>query len=132
MIEKDKFVFALEAIQQQMHKDKMNSALIQEAFSINEDFLYDNSLIIRQIIDLLAIWFDKDELNHYIFDLNFGKPSPDSECETIGEFYDRLIKAYGNQKKSTCIVVRKCRNCKTEVSCEKDFCSEKCEYSYFR
>lgn len=92
MIEKDKFVFALEAIQQQMHKDKMNSALIQEAFSINEDFLYDNSIIIRQIIDLLAIWFDKDELNHYIFDLNFGKPSPDSECETIGEFYDRLTK----------------------------------------
>lgn len=92
MIEKEKFVLALEAIQQQMHKDKMNSALIQEAFSINEDFLYDNSIIIKQIIDLLSLWFDKDELNHYIFDLNFGKPSSDSECETIGEFYDRLTK----------------------------------------
>lgn len=92
MIEKEKFVLALEAIQQQLHKDKLNSALIQEVFSINEEFLYDTHLVTTQIIDLLSIWFDKDELNHYIFDLNFGKPTPDSECETIGEFYDRLTK----------------------------------------
>lgn len=92
MIEKHIFVQALETIQNQLAKDKVNSSLIKEAFSINDDFVYDTSHLQMQIIDLLSIWFDKDELIHYCYETNFGKPSPESECLEIGDFYDLLIK----------------------------------------
>lgn len=92
MIEKSVFCEVLECLRQQMAHDKKSSELMAEAFQVEEFILYDNSLIIKQIINLLAIWFDKDSLENYIFDLNFGKPSSDSECLEIGDFYDNLIK----------------------------------------
>jgi len=91
IISKELFVETIQAIQQQMAHDKRSSELMSEAFKIDEFALYDNSLLIKQIINLLSIWFDKSDLEHYIFDLNFGKPSSESECETVESFYHRLI-----------------------------------------
>lgn len=34
---------------------------------------------------------NKADLEHYVYDLNFGKPSSDSECEDYETFYQRLI-----------------------------------------
>jgi len=90
IISKELFVETIEAIQKQMAHDRKSSELMSEAFKIDEFALYDNSLLIKQIINLLSIWFDKSDLEHYIFDLNFGKPSSDSECETAEMFYDKL------------------------------------------
>lgn len=90
MINKEDFCLAITSIEEQVYKDKTNSTLLQEVFSINEEFIYDNSLLIKQIINLLSIWFDKEDLEHYCFDLNFGKPSIDGDFETVEQFYDRL------------------------------------------
>lgn len=92
IIPKETFVQALETIQNQLAKDKANSLLIKEAFSINDDFIYDTSDLQMEIIALLSIWFDKDELIHYCYETNFGKPTSGSECLEIGDFYDLLIK----------------------------------------
>ena len=91
MIEKELFCETLQVLQQQMAYDKKTADILAEAF-LCEVTLYDNSLLIKQIISLLSIWFDRELLEHYIFDLNFGKPSSDSECETAEKLYDRLIK----------------------------------------
>jgi hypothetical protein len=92
MIEKQVFIQALETIQNQLLKDKTNSLLMKEAFGINDDFVYDTSHLQMQIIDLLSIWFDKDDLIHYCYETNFGKPSSESECLEIADFYDILTK----------------------------------------
>ena len=92
MISKELFVSSIESIQKQMAYDQRSSELMSEAFKIEEFAIYDNSLLIKQIIDLLAVDFDKSDLESYIFDLNFGKPSSDSECEEIADFYERLVK----------------------------------------
>ena len=50
---------------------------------------------IRGILKEIQKSFPKDdnghcEVSHYIFDLNFGKSSPESEYETPDMLYDRL------------------------------------------
>jgi hypothetical protein len=92
IIEKEVFCLAIDSMREQIAKDKLNSSLIQEVFPINEEFMYDNSLLIKQIINLLSIWFDKEDLEHYCFEMNFGKPSYDSNWETTEMLYDRLAK----------------------------------------
>lgn len=92
IISKELFCDTLFAIQKQMHEDKKSSHLMAEAFKVEEFVLYDNSLLIKQIINLLSIWFDKEELEHYIFVMNFGKPNLEAECESFESFYDRLTK----------------------------------------
>lgn len=92
IIEKELFCSSIEVIRSQLAKDKINCDLIREAFSLNEEFLYDNHDLIKQIINLLSIWFDKEDLEHYCFDMNFGKPSSDSNWETAEMLYDRLAK----------------------------------------
>lgn len=93
MIEKQIFVEAIQSIEQQHAKDKINSKLVQEAFNASEDFLYDTAILQKQIINLLRIWFPKDEegfcaISHFCYFENFGKLNN----ESIEEFYDRLTK----------------------------------------
>lgn len=88
IIEKKVFCQAIESIEQQHLKDKINSKLIQEAFNAKEDFLYDTSLIQNQLINLLSMWFDKDDLVHFCYFENFGKLNE----ESFEDFYDRLMK----------------------------------------
>ena len=93
MIEKQTFCQAIESIEQQHAKDKINSKLVQEAFSASEDFLYDTEILQKQIINLLRIWFPKDEegfcvISHFCYFENFGKLND----ESIEDFYDRLTK----------------------------------------
>ena len=97
MIEKSKFVEAIDSIRFQLTKDIKSSELMAEAFGVDELSLYDNEFLIKSIISLLQIWFPLGEdnfceISHYCFCLNFGKPSPDSELETTEMFYDRLTK----------------------------------------
>lgn len=93
MIEKNIFVQAIESIEQQYAKDIINSKLVQEAFNAHHDFLYDTSLLQKQIIILLRIWFPKDEdgfcsIEHFCYFENFGKLTDKS----IEEFYNELTK----------------------------------------
>ena len=88
MIEKKMFCQAIESIEQQNAKDVINSKLVKEAFNAKDDFLYDTSLLQNQLINLLSIWFDKDDLIHFCYFENFGKLNE----ESFENFYDRLIK----------------------------------------
>lgn len=92
MISKTDFCKAIESMRTQTAHDLKSGDLVKEAFGTNVLLLYDNSELFKTIIDLLAIWFDKSELEHYIFDLNYGKPSIDSDWLTPEEFYDNLTK----------------------------------------
>lgn len=92
MIPKEIFINSINAIEKQMRYDKKSSELIAEAFGTDYFVLYDNSYLITQVIELLSISFDKEEIEHYCFDLNFGKPSPDSNYETVEMLFERLTK----------------------------------------
>ena len=92
MITEVQFVNAIESIRLQRYEDKKNGELLQEAFSLNEFPIFENSKLVNAIIDLLGIWFDKEDLNHYIFDCEFGKIGPESEWETPKQLYSRLKK----------------------------------------
>jgi hypothetical protein len=93
MISKELFVNSIEALRLQLGEDKVNASIIAEVFGVKDDFcLYDNNKLINAIIDLLAVDFEKNELEHYCFVLNFGKIS-DEECfESTEELYNRLSK----------------------------------------
>jgi len=92
MISKTDFCKAIESMRVQTAHDLKSGDLVKEAFGTDVSLLYDNSELFKTIINLLAIWFDKSELEHYIFVLNYGKPSMDSDWLTPEEFYDNLTK----------------------------------------
>jgi len=92
MIDKIKFCQAIEAMRLQNAHDIKSGELVKEAFGTDVSLLYNNDELFKAIINLLSIWFDKSELEHYIFDLNYGKPNSESEWLTPEEFYDNLTK----------------------------------------
>lgn len=83
------FCEVLESLREQMALDKRCSEILAEVFNTDEFVLYDNTILIKKIIDVLSILVDKESLEHYVFDLNFGKPSSESEWETPQQFYKR-------------------------------------------
>ena len=88
MIDKTIFINAIQSIEQQIYKDSINSELIKEAFEVHTDYLHDTSLLQKQIIELLSIWFNKEELEHFCYFCNFGRLNE----ESIEDFYERLTK----------------------------------------
>jgi len=92
IISKELFVKSIESLRLQIGEDKKNAEIVAEIFGASTFYLYDNEKLIHSIIDLLSIWFDKEDLNHFCFQLNFGKISDEEEFESIEDFYDRLTK----------------------------------------
>ncbi len=95
MIEKQTFIEAIEAMRIQYEKDKLHSDSIGKIFSTEDCNLYDNENLYKKIIELLRIWFPVDEngfceIETYCFQMNFGKPTPNSEWETPEMLYERL------------------------------------------
>ena len=90
MISKEQFVNAIDSMRLQKYDDKKNGQLLQEAFSINEFPIFNNDKLVNTIIDLLSIWFEKEELVNYCIHCNFGKPNYESEWETPEMLYSRL------------------------------------------
>ncbi len=91
MISEELFIKTLTSLMLQLAEDKKNGELISEAFGGGEYYpMYDNSKLISVIIELLSIWFDKEELEHYCFVLNFGKIGHESDYESFSQLYHRL------------------------------------------
>jgi hypothetical protein len=90
MITKEQFANSIDSIRLQQFENKKNGELLQEAFSLNEFPIFENSKLVNTIIDLLSIWFDKEDLVYYCFICEFGKIGPESEWETPEELYLRL------------------------------------------
>jgi len=60
---------------------------------------YESDQMFAKIIRLLKNEFPADEngfseIEHYVFDKNFGKPTSESELESIEELYERLTKSH--------------------------------------
>ena len=89
MIPKELFVKTMDSLMVQIQKDKINNDLIKEAFG-EFAITHDSSLIIKSVIDLLAIYFDREELEYYVFFTNFGKISSESDCLSADDFYNKL------------------------------------------
>lgn len=99
MISKEVFVDTIECIRTQIVCNNLGENIFRTKLSKNSSDVkfIDTIKLIRSTIRLLEIFFPKDEngfseIEHFIIFLNFGKPSIDSEYESPGAFYDRLIK----------------------------------------
>lgn len=88
MITQEQFVCAIETMRLQRYEDKKNGELLQEAFSLNEFPIFENSKLYNQILDLLGIWFDRKEIADYCFVYEFGK----LDGETADELFERVKK----------------------------------------
>lgn len=80
MIHKEEFIDTINFIEVMVKKKKVEK----------------ECLMLKKILTLTALFFTdsqeaKSEIEHYCFNLNFGKPSPDSEYITPGELYEKLI-----------------------------------------
>lgn len=80
MIGKALFIDSIEAIRLQMAYDTAKAEAMSDVLNIDEVTipLYDNSMLIKAIINLLRESFPVDstgfcEIDHYCFDMNFGK-----------------------------------------------------------
>ena len=95
MIGKALFIESIEAIRFQMAYDTAKSEAMSEVLNISESTpLYDNSLLIKAVINLLRESFPVDangfcEISHYCFDMNFGKIN-EEEFITPEDLWDRL------------------------------------------
>jgi hypothetical protein len=95
---KDVFVSSIESIRLQTHKDIVNADYIGKVFHTDTIATYDNSSLVKVIIALLQVHFPKDEngfceIEHYCFDMNFGKISG-QEVITPEDLWYQLNKAY--------------------------------------
>ena len=92
LLPKEIFISTLDCLREQTLKDIDASIAISKVFAT--DAVYDNSLLIRATIKLLQVFFPKGEngfceIEHYIFDMNFGKIGSD-DLITSEDLWDRL------------------------------------------
>lgn len=94
MISKEQFISAIESMRVQTALDYNNSYQIGKIFGCDAVGGYNNSLLIKSIISLLWNYFPKRdgfcEIEHYCFDLNFGK-NGEEELITPEDLWNRLI-----------------------------------------
>lgn len=98
-ISKELFVKSINNIRNQMVSDSVNTKVLVQEFGQDSALatFCENSKLIKNTIELLQIFFPRDEngfceIEHYCFKENFGKPSPESEYITPEMLYDKLIK----------------------------------------
>jgi hypothetical protein len=103
MIGKALFIDSIEAIRLQMAYDTAKAEAMSNVLNIDEVTipLYDNSMLIKAIINLLRVSFPKDatgfcEIDHYCFDMNFGKIS-EEEVITPEDLWNRLSDEKSNK-----------------------------------
>lgn len=100
MISEKEFLSAINTMHLQYNEDRNNSKIIGEIFCTDSFNLYDNSKLYICIMDLLRIWFPKDENGHceiefFCFVCDFGSNTK----ESFEDFYKRLIKAKAEKLK---------------------------------
>ncbi|MGL4971636.1 MAG: hypothetical protein ACRC6H_00685 [Culicoidibacterales bacterium] len=94
-LQKSHFIATIEAIRMQLHKDLSYADAVSLIFNTDSIGPYDNSLLVKQLISHLQIFFPRDkdgfcEIEHYCFDMNFGKIG-DQELVTVEDLWYRLL-----------------------------------------
>jgi len=88
----DIFVSAIEAIRLQLAQDRDYSFTLAKVLGAEDMPLYDNSLLIGNIIALIQTHFVadvKEDIEHFCFQMNFGKIGEDT-IMTTEELYNKL------------------------------------------
>lgn len=98
LLTQEHFVSTIDAIRMQLHKDCTYADAVCSLFNTDSIGPYDNSLLIKQLISLLQMYFPRDkegfcDIEHYCFELNFGKCG-DQELVTAEDLYHRLIQKW--------------------------------------
>lgn len=94
MIEKTLFVEVIEAIRQQITKDRVHGESIAEAYNLKVHCVYNNSILIRILVKMLNVYFPPDEdgycpIEFYCFHSEFGKL--EEEFISPEDLYESLI-----------------------------------------
>ena len=94
MISKELFIGVLDKLESQYRKDVNYMEGLSGVLGFKESILYDNSDLVKSVLDLLRFYFPVDddgfcELQHWMYALDFGKCG--DEYEDSGQLYDRLI-----------------------------------------
>lgn len=81
MIDKETFINTINFLEVMIRKEKNDQ---------------ETELYLKNIFNLLYLFFPdpasaKLEIEHYCFDINFGKPSMDAEYITPGDLYEKLL-----------------------------------------
>ena len=95
LLTQEHFVSTIDAIRMQLHKDYAYADAVSTLFNTDSIGPYDNSLLVKQLISLLQMYFPRDkegfcDIEHYCFEFNFGKCG-DQELITAEDLYYRLI-----------------------------------------
>ena len=95
LLTQEHFVSTIEAIRMQLHKDYAYADAVSSLFNTDSIGPYDNSLLIKQLISLLQMYFPRDkegfcDIEHYCFELNFGKCG-NQELVTAEDLYYKLV-----------------------------------------
>lgn len=95
LLTQEHFVSTIDAIRMQLHKDYAYADAVSSLFNTDSIGPYDNSLLVKQLISLLQMYFPRDkegfcDIEHYCFELNFGKCG-EQELITAEDLYRRLI-----------------------------------------
>ena len=95
LITQEAFTALIEAVRLQTLKDRSNAITMGEVFNTDGINPYDNSILIKAIVSYLQLHFPKHhglcEIEHYLFDMNFGKVG-EEELVTIDDLWYELNK----------------------------------------
>lgn len=94
MISKEVFVSVLGGVESQYRKDVGYGDGLRDVFGFRDYVLYDNSDLVKSVLDLLRVYFPVDddgfcEIEFWCYYQNFGKLG--EEYESPEQFYDRLV-----------------------------------------
>lgn len=93
LITQEAFTSLIEAVRLQTLKDITNALTMGQMFNSDNINPYDNSILITAIVSHLQLHFPKKdnhcEIEHYMFDMNFGKVG-EEEVVTIEDLWYRL------------------------------------------
>lgn len=94
-ITEEVFVSAIEAVRLQTKKDIEYASALEDIFKLQGMSCYDNALLVKTTISLLQVHFPRVDgfcaIEHYCFELNFGKVGED-ELITIEDLWHELTK----------------------------------------
>jgi hypothetical protein len=82
-------------MRQQYCLDRKNGEAIQKMFGSKSKCSYNDNLLVRSILDLLQIYFPKEDgecrIEFYMDCLEFGRTTENSDEVSASELYDTLI-----------------------------------------
>lgn len=102
LLSKELFISTIESIRLQYVQDVEYSNAVSTVFNISDGVVppYNNSLLIKSLVSLLQFHFPRVDghcaIEHYMFDLNFGRISHEKEVITIEDLWYQITKDGSN------------------------------------